>query len=122
MRPPDHVPGRADVGDHVALLDFLSGAKPSGISGQVAVEEEVSAARVLLVDRDPAAPFPDQLDDLPVRRRQDRRSPRGADVDGEVASVLAPRLEEGIAQLVAIDAFDGEQEVRGQELGQQWES
>ena len=49
--------------------------QPSRVAGQVAVEEEVPAARVLLVDRDPATPLAGQLDDLAVAWSRGRAFP-----------------------------------------------
>jgi hypothetical protein len=90
--------------------DLLADSQPRAYR-EVAVEEEVFSARVLLVDRDAARAFAPQPNDLAVRRREDRRAAGRADVDRQVRAVAAPAVQEGIAQRHGVDAFDRDPQV-----------
>src|SRR5215813_6141037 len=116
MRPADHVAGRADVTDHLSLLDLLSGRESLGILGEVAIEEQIGAARVFLIDRLSAPPLPRNSDDLSIRSRQNWGAPKGADVDREVLRVAASRRKEGILELRGVHTLDGDLESSREEL------
>src|SRR5262249_38516824 len=107
MRPTDDVAGRADVTDHISLLDLLAGREPLGVLGEVAIEEEVTAARVFLINRPAPAPLPRDANDLAIRRRQGRRAPRSADVDRQMLVVPATGGEERVLKLRGVHPLDG---------------
>src|SRR5450759_5413911 len=89
VRASDHVARRADVTDHVPLVDLPAGLRVLRVSGEVAVEQQVLASGVFLVEGRPAALFLGDAHDLPVSRGENRRSARRPDVDGQMLGVLA---------------------------------
>ena len=111
-------PVRPTCGDDLALRDAVARLEPLGVPGEVAVVEKVLAARVLLVERDPAPVLPAEDHDLAVGGRHDRRALGGPDVDGQVLAVTAPRVEEGVPEAARVDALDGDLHARREQVGQ----
>ncbi len=118
MRPADDVAGPPDVGDHVAPGDLLAGAQALGVFRQVAVEEQVAAGRVLLVQRNAAPLLPPHLHDFPVGCREDRSALGRADVDGQVLLVLSARIQEGVFQTAGVHALDRDLDAGQEQAGQ----
>ena len=114
VRTADDVSGRADVADDVALGDRWPGLQALRVPGEVAVEEEVLAGRVLLVDRDAAALLAARAA-RSLRRRSARTGvPRGAPMSIARCCAYRPRESRNESRrLLAVHALDRDQEVLG---------
>ena len=100
------------------LLTLLPRAQVLDVLRQVAVEEQVPAGRVLLVERYAAPLLAAHLDDLSVGRRENGRSLGRPDVDGEVLAVPSPGVQEGILEPAGVHALDRDLDPGGQQVRQ----
>src|SRR6266496_326796 len=106
---------RADVPENVSLVDQFAGLRVFRVAGEVAVEEEVFASRVPLIDRLAAPLLARDPHDLPVGRGEYRRASWGPDIDGQVLGIPSTLGEKRVPQPFHIDSLDRDQEVLGEQ-------
>ena len=104
------VAARADVADDVTALDGLPLAQSVGVPIEVRVVVRVRRRRIEVVDRDAAGDAHEELGDGAVVDRHDRRPCRRGQVDAFVRSQAA-RVVEGVVEIFARDAEDGNGEL-----------
>src|SRR5690606_31349516 len=104
------IPGAPDMADHLALLHRIALLRPRRVAVQVGVVVGVAAGGVELVDRQPAGLAVEQLLDVAVGDREDRRAARRHDVEGFVAAVVPPGVAEGVLEGVGGNTLDRDDE------------
>src|SRR5690606_24022866 len=104
------IAGAPYVADDVAARDRLALREPGSVGVEMGVVIGVLAARVELVDGQPAGIAGEQLLDAAVDRGQHRGAARRHDVERFVHPLGAAGVVEGVAQLRRRHALDREQQ------------